>query len=457
MFDIYLEIGIILLLILLNGLLSMSEMALVAAMKIRLDVQARAGSRGARHALALKAQPERFLSTVQIGITLIGVLTGAFGGVTLADRLGRWLAEFPALAAHSQGLSIALVVVPVTYLTLVFGELVPKRLAFGAPERLASLVAPLMTVLMKLALPAVRVLSGSTALVVRLLGQSSRVEPRVTEEDVRGMAGEAAKAGAIEHGERDMLERIFRLGDRQVEAIMTHRSRIVWIDLDDPYEESVRKVITSPFSRFPVARDDLSDLVGVIKAKEFLAAYATDRRTPFTDPALLHQPFYVPETTRALSLLERFKQEPHMHFAVILDEYGDVHGVVTLNDILEAIVGDIPAADEPPELGSVQREDGSWLMDGLLPMDEAVELLGIPPSLMERLNGHFQTLAGFILHQLGRIPDTGDVLNWHGLRFEVVDMDGNRIDKVLVMPQPDQPGQPGQSGQSGQTGEESGK
>ncbi|EMG36899.1 CBS domain-containing protein [Desulfocurvibacter africanus PCS] len=432
-----LEIGAILLLILFNGFLAMSEMAVVAAMKIRLESRARDGARGARFALRLKEQPERFLSTVQIGITLVGVLTGAFGGATLAERLELWLTDFPALAPYAGGLAIALVVTPVTYLTLVLGELAPKRLAFGAPERVAAFCAPLMILLMRLSLPAVKLLSGSTALVVRLLGQSQHMEPRVTEEDVRGMAGEAVKAGAIEHGERDMLERIFRLGDRQVEAIMIHRAKIEWIDLDDPYEENVRKVMTSPFSRFPVAREELSEAVGVIKAKDFLAIYADDRRVSFTDPRFLHQPIYVPETTRVLALLERFKQEERMHFAMVLDEYGDIRGIVTLNDILEAIVGDIPGADQMSEPGAVRREDGSWLLDGLMPMDEVVSLLGIPPSLMAHMNGQFQTLAGFILHHLGRIPQTGDVLVWHELRFEVVDMDGNRIDKVLAQAQPE--------------------
>lgn len=438
MYQIYFEIAAILLLVLCNGFLAMSEMAVVAAMKIRLESRAREGRRGARHALRLKENPEAFLSTVQIGITLVGVLTGAFGGATLAERLRVWLLDFPSLEPYAGALSIALVVAPVTYLTLVFGELVPKRLAFGAPERMAALTAPVMNLLMKLALPFVKLLGGSTALVVRLLGQSSDAEPRVTEEDVRGMASEAVKAGAIERRERDMLESIFRMGDRTVEAIMIHRSKIEWIDLDDPYEESVRKIMRSPFSRFPVAQEDLADTVGVISAKEFLALYATDKRVEFTDPRVLHQPFYVPETTRVLALLDRFKQERRMHFALVLDEYGDIRGIVTLNDILESIVGDIPGADDMPEPGAVRREDGSWLLDGLLPMDEVVALLGIPPSLMEPTEGYFHTVAGFVLHHLGRIPETGDVLHWHGLRFEIVDMDGNRIDKVLAMPVPDE-------------------
>ncbi len=438
MTTVFLEVGAILLLILFNGFLAMSEMAVVASMKIRLESRARDGRRGAQYALRLKEQPERFLSTVQIGITLVGVLTGAFGGATLAERLRLWLTGFPDLAPYAGVLAIALVVAPVTYMTLVLGELVPKRLAFGAPERMAAFCAPLMTLLMRLALPAVKLLSGSTALVVRLLGLSPNTEPAVTEEDVRGLAGEAVKAGAIEHGERDMLERIFRLGDRQVEAIMIHRAKIEWLDLDDPYEENVRKVIASPFSRLPVAWGDLSDSVGVVKAREFLAAYADNRRVSFTDPKLLHQPVYVPETTRVLTLLDRFKQEERTHFAMVLDEYGDIRGIVTLNDILEAIVGDIPGADRMPEPGAVRREDGSWLLDGLMPMDEVTALLEIPPSRMEDLDGYFQTIAGFILHHLGRIPATGDVLIWHGLRFEVVDMDGNRIDKVLVQAQPDE-------------------
>jgi putative hemolysin len=427
MIEMYLEIAAIVLLILLNGVFSMSEMAVVASRKLRLQARIEGGSRGAKAALELAEAPERFFSTVQIGITLIGVLTGAFGGATIAEKLAAYFKGIAWLAPYSAALGLALVVAPIALLTLVLGELAPKRLALRYPERLACATAPLMRGLMRLSHPAVLFLSYATGFVLKLLGVSSSTEPTVTEEEIRGLIGEGARTGVLEHAERDMLERIIRLGDRQLSAMMTHRSKVVWLDLDDPREENMRKLVESPFSRFPVGQGSLANLNGVLKAKHALAACRKNPDARIEEFA--QQPLYAPETMRALRLLELFKQQQSMHFAIVVDEYGDVQGIVTLNDILEAIVGDVPSLGEESEPQAVRREDGSWLLDALMPMDEVCALLKIRGEEEEVAS---QTLAGFLLRELGEMPTLGCRVDALGHRFEVVDMDGKRIDSVLA-------------------------
>lgn len=427
MIEVYAEIAAIVLLILVNGVFSMSEMAVVASRKLRLQTRVEEGRRGAKAALELAEAPERFFSTVQIGITLVGVLTGAFGGATLAEKLALFFKSYAWLAPYSGALGLAFVVAPIALLTLVLGELAPKRLALRYPERLACATAPLMRGLMRFSLPAVAFLSFATGVVLKLLGVSSSNEPTVTEEEIRGMIGEGARTGVLEHAERDMLERIIRLGDRQLSAMMTHRSKVVWLDLDDPREENMRKLVESPFSRFPVGKGSLTNLNGVLKAKHALAACRRDPDARIEE--FVQQPLYAPETMRALRLLELFKQRQSMHFAVIVDEYGDVQGIVTLNDIMEAIVGDVPSLGEETEPQAVQREDGSWLLDALTPMDEVCSLLKIRCEDEEAAS---QTLAGFLLRRLGEMPTLGCWVVDLGHRFEVVDMDGKRIDSVLA-------------------------
>ncbi|MFW6323742.1 MAG: hemolysin family protein [Desulfovibrionales bacterium] len=434
MVNISIEIIIVLLLVLLNGFFAMAEMSLVAARKTRLKAKAEAGDGRARKAMFLAAKTDRFFSTVQIGITLIGILSGAFGGATLAAELTDFFASVPWLSSYSQPLGFGLVVLVITFLTLILGELVPKQIAFQAPERMALLTAPFMRVMMRISYPVVVVLSGSTRAVSKVLGLGLPHRPSITEEDIRGMIREGALAGVVEQMEKEMLDRVFRLGDRQVSALMTHRSRIVWLNIEDPFEVNLQKIMDNPHTRFPVARGDLSQTLGVIKAKDLLGACWTQTAPEILD--FIDQSLIVPETTRALDLLERFKHGRGMHCALIVDEFGDLQGMVTLNDFLESLVGDVPDS-RYAEPSAVQREDGSWLLDGMLPVDEVRGILGLTRPMRDP-EKTFQTLAGFILHQLGHLPEIGESFAWNNLRFEVVDMDGRRIDRILVQKFPEE-------------------
>jgi len=423
------EIGVVLLCILVNGFFAMAEMALVSANRLRLLARAKAGSRGAAKALKLLDRPESFFPTVQVGITLVGVFTGAFGGATLAEPLAGYFSDIPALAGYAASLGLGVVVAAITYLSIVAGELVPKRLAFAHPERLAVACAPVMSWLMAISAPAVRLLGGSTELVLRLFGMSALPAREMTEEDLRGLLSEAARTGVLEQGERRMVERIMRLGDRRVGLCMTHRLKVRWLDVQASLEHNLRVVADNPYSRYPLAREDISAVMGVVRAKEFLAALAAGETPDLA--RLAHDPVYVLESTRVLTLLERFRTRPGMRFGVVVDEYGDVQGIITLGDILEAVVGDIPTPDEAGEQAAVRREDGSWLLDGLLPVDEAFDLVGLAAPAPDEAH---RTLAGFVLARLHHAPAMGEVIEHAGWQFEIVDMDGRRIDRVLASP-----------------------
>jgi putative hemolysin len=424
----FLQVAAIVLLILLNGFFAMTEMAVVSARTTRLKTSIERGNRGARAALRLHQHPDRFFSTVQVGITLVGILTGAVSGATIAEALEAWLETVPGVAPHAEVLALLLIVVPVTYLTLIFGELVPKRIAFGHPERVASFAAPSMFLLMRLAMPVVWILSASTRTVVRLLGLSHATEQAVTQEDIQAMIRVGATSGSVGDQEREMLERVFRLGDRRIEAIMTHRADLVWLDLDAPHEDNLRLIRESHFSRLPVAKGDIKEIRGVLKAREYLAACRHGHEPPIAD--YLHPPLIVPETTPALNLLELFKSKEGMQIAIVVDEYGDVQGIVTLYDYLESIVGDVRGPGEVPEPEAVMRDDGSWLLDGLMPMDEVADVLDRPEIVDE--DAGYGRLAGFVMTHLGRVPQMGERFEWGGLRFEIMDMDGKRVDRVLV-------------------------
>ncbi|HBB35635.1 MAG TPA: hypothetical protein DDZ80_20190 [Cyanobacteria bacterium UBA8803] len=427
-----LEVFFLLLLILLNGIFSMSEMAIVSARKVRLQQLANQGNTKARHALELADSPNQFLSTVQIGITLIGTLAGAFGGATLAEKLAIQLKRIPALAANSDAIALFGVVLLITYLSLVIGELVPKRLALNSPEQIATGVASPMKLVAKIAAPAVHLLSYSTDLVLRLLSIVPRDEPEVTEEEIKILIEQGTEAGMFEEAEQEMLNRVFRLGDRRVSALMTPRPDIVWLDLDDSMETNRQIVIDSAHSRFLVCQGDLDNVLGIVQVNDLLARCLNNQ--PFDLTVALQRPLYVPENTPGLKILELFKQSGN-HIAIVVDEYGVIQGLVTLNDILEEIVGDIPTIDRVEEPQALQREDGSWLLDGMLPVEEFFELLEIDEFAKEQ-RGNYHTLGGFVITHLGRIPMATDRFEWAGLRFEVMDMDGNRVDKVLVMPIP---------------------
>jgi putative hemolysin len=428
------QIFIVLLLIIANGLFSMSEMAVVSARKTRLVELAERGDAKARAALKLANSPNQFLSTVQVGITLIGILAGAFGGATLSANLAAGIARIPLLAPYSQAIGFGLVVLLTAYLSLILGELVPKRLALNNPERIAATVSVPMQSVAGLAYPIVTLLTTSTELVLRLLGANHPSdEPLVTEEEIKVMVRQGTEAGTFEAAEQDMVERVFRLADQRVSALMTPRLDVVWLDLNDPVEVNRQKMIDSRHSRFPVCQDSLDMLLGVAHVTDMLARSLSGESFELT--AILRQPLYIPESTHALKMLELFKQSS-THIALVVDEYGVLQGVVTLNDVMEVIIGDVPFADKPYESPAVQREDGSWLLDGMLPIEKLKELFDLE-DLPGEERDNYQTLGGFIVTQLGRIPAASDHFEWENVRFEVMDMDGNRVDKVLLVPPPE--------------------
>lgn len=424
------EILVILLLMIVNGVFAMSELAIVSARKARLQQFANKGDAKARVALELANSPNQFLSTVQVGISLIGILTGAFGGATIADKVAQALKMVPLLAPYSQGLALGLVVVTITYLSLILGELVPKRLAMHNPEGIATAIAMPMRMLAAIVYPIVHLLSASTELVLRLLRIGPSTEPEVTEEEIKVLIQQGTEAGTFEEAEQDMVERVFRLGDRRASALMTPRPDIVWLDLDDPQEENQKQIIASVHSRFPVCQGGLDNVLGVVHVNDLLSKVLAGQAIDLIGS--VRQPLFVPESTRALKVLELFKQSG-THLALVVDEYGVIQGIVTLNDILEAIIGDIPSIDPEEDPQAVQREDGSWLLDGMLSIDEFKELFEVEEIPGEE-KGNYHTLGGLVIMHLGRIPTAADHFEWSGLRFEVMDMDGNRVDKVLVMP-----------------------
>jgi putative hemolysin len=432
------DILFLLLLIIGNGVLAMAEIAVVSARKARLQQWANEGDPKARAALELANAPTPFLSTIQMGITLVGVLAGALGGTTIARALAARLGHIPWLGPYSEAVALGLVVVAITYLSLVLGELVPKRLALHRPERIAAAVAPLMRLLSVLTAPAARLLSASTELVLRGLGVRPAPEPPVTEEEIIVLLEQGMRAGMFEKAERLMVESVFRLGDRRIGALMTPRTEIVWLDVDDPPEELRHKIAASAHASFLVAQGSIDNVLGLVDAKDIAARCLAGQGVELR--ALVHPPPLVPESMRALKLLEVFKQSG-AHTALVIDEYGALQGLVTLHDLLEAIIGEIRLAGQPAEPQMVQREDGSWLVDGLVPVDEFKERFQLK-ALPGEEEGMYQTLGGFVMMRLGRIPAAGDHFDWHGLRFEVVDMDGYRVDKVLVAPVPPQATEP---------------
>ena len=423
------EILILILLILTNGLFSLSEMAVVSARKVRLQQRAEEGSKGAKTALSLASQPTRFLSTVQIGITLIGILSGAFGGATIADSLAAWVARYPALEPYSRAIGVGIVVTVITYFSLVIGELVPKRLALNNAERIAASVAPLMRFVSSVARPFVTFLSASTELVVRLLGVKPASEPTVTEEEVKILIEQGRETGVFEDVEQEIVERVFRLSDRTVNSLMTHRSEMVWLDVEDPLEANIRKIVSSGHTNFVVCRGDFEHVIGVLRAKDLLREYADGRSIAF--PESLPMPPFMPEGVNALEVVARLRHDKSP-VALIVDEYGTIDGMVTLTDVLEAIVGDIPALDEKGEPAATKREDGSWLLDGMMPVDELQMLLDLDELPQD--SNDYDTLGGLFMAQLGRVPAAGDSFVWNEMRFEVMDMDGHRVDKVLITP-----------------------
>ena len=421
------EVLVIILLILLNAFFAMSEMALVSSRRARLQQMAEEKrSKGARAALELSENPGNFLSTVQVGITLIGIVAGAYGGATLAERLGLILdAEVSWIAPYGQQVAFAIVVALITYFSLIVGELVPKRMALVNAERIAATVAGPMGVLSRVAMPLVWLLGVSTGGLMKLLRLPTAREQTVTEEEVKSLIKEGTQTGVFEPAERKMIEGVFRLSDRTARSIMTPRPDLVWLDLDDPSDVIAREIQASGYSRFLVCRGDVDEVQGIVSSKALLDQALQGQ--PFNLRAAMVKPLVVHDGTPVLRLLELFKQAT-VHMAVVVDEYGSVEGIATVTDIMEAIAGEMPEPGQDSD-SAVQREDGSWLVDGMTPIEEVEVLVGVKGLKGE---GDFHTIAGFMLDHLGHVPTAAEHFHWGGMRFEVVDMDGRRIDKVLI-------------------------
>ncbi len=423
-----LEILIIFLLIVANGVFAMSEMAVVAARKSRLEDWANKGNARARAALELANAPNRFLSAVQIGITLIGILAGAFGGRTVADRMAAYLDMIPGIERYTQAIALGLVVLVITYLSLVVGELVPKRLALRHPERIATLIANPMRLLTTVFSPIVHLLSISTDAAFHLFGRHHVQEPPVTEEEINTLVQKGTEAGVFEESEQNMVEAVFSLSDRSARSLMTPRTQIAWLDLNATVDQIRARIMESGYSRFPVSTGSLDHVAGIVQAKDLLAHHLAGQ--PLDLKPLLQEPLFVPRSISVLHVLELFKQSGK-HIALVVDEYGSIEGLLTHHDIFEAIAGDIPFSEKPSDPKAVQRHDGSWLLDGMLSVDEFKDIFHLE-SLPGEKRDAYQTLGGFVFTQMGRVPAVSESFEWNDLRFEVVDMDGKRIDKVLV-------------------------
>ena len=422
------HIGLLVLLILANGLLALSEMALVSAKRARLQAMADDGNAGALAALRLGEDPSRFLSTVQIGITLVGIVAGVVGGAALSDVVATTIAPLPVIRRWSGAIAFVIVVGIITYLSLVIGELVPKRVALIHPEQVAARVARSMERLARVSRPAVFVLSASGAALLRLLRVREDHGPEVTAEEVEILLAQGEQAGVFEAAERELVSAVLALAERRVSEIMTPRRQVIGIDLDRPIPDQREAIAASGRTIFPVFARSFDELVGIVPLHEIWLAETSGR--PFDlRPAIL-EPIYLPETARVLDVLERFRGVHHP-FAIVLDEFGGMHGVLTLHDLIEEIAGDFAATGADRHAGIVKRADGSWLVDGGLPAHDLREALDIE-HLPGEGAGAYETVAGFLMTQLGRIPATTDSIDWAGFRFEIVDMDGNRVDKILV-------------------------
>jgi putative hemolysin len=435
MSDIGIEVSIILLLVLANGVFALSEIAVVSARRARLQQRADEGNKGSAIAIELLGKPDDFLSTVQVGITLISTLAGAFGGARLAGKLAPALTTLPVIGAYAETAAMGLIVLAISYLSLILGELVPKRLALSNPERFAALLAPLMNRVSRIAAPAVRFLSWSAGIVMRILPFRKSPEPAVTEEEIKLLVKEGAEAGTFHEAEHEMVQGVFRLGDRRAVELMRPRHTIIWINLRSEPEEVQRIVAATPYTRLPVGDGTLDRIQGFVHVKDLLNLCIGGQQMDIQ--SILRPIPAVPESMPALKVLEVFRSS-RTHIAAVINEHGGVEGLIALNDIMEAIVGELEAAGEGEDTGwARQREDGSWLIDGLMPIYELKELLGLR-SLEGENEGTFTTLGGFVMATLNRIPETGDHFESQGRRYEVMDMDGNRVDRVLVSAAADQ-------------------
>jgi len=426
------DVLILVVLFLVNGIFAMTEIAIVSSRKVRLQQWADEGNRGAAAALRLADEPTRFLSTIQIGITLIGILSGAFGEAAIADRLQAYLLTVPLLAELARPIALGVTVIGITYFSLIIGELVPKRVGMQNPELLASILARPMLLLARATSPLVRLLSLSTEAVLRVLGVKKNTDPSITEEEIKVLMEQGADEGIFDRAEQELVENIFSLDEKKVVSIMTPRKDIVVLDVEDPIEDNLRIVRGSVFTRYPVVRGGFENVLGFVQAKDLLHRLLEDASV--TLEGLVRPPLYVPEAISPMQLLEQFKRTRN-HTALVVDEYGEIEGLVSINDVLEAIVGDLPTDLSDTDQEIVQREDGSWLVDGMMALDDFKEHFDLD-SIEGEESGDFQTLGGFVMFMLGKVPAAADKVEWNGFSFEVVDMDRTRVDKVLVIAPP---------------------
>jgi putative hemolysin len=421
------EIIIILILIILTGYLSMAELAVVSVRKSKMQKYLEEGNENAQIVFDLLEDPNEFLSTVQIGISLIGVLTGAFGGVTLAKPLSKLISFIP----YNEPISVIIVVVVTTYLTLVIGEIVPKVIALNNPEKVSLKVAKSMVILSKISKPVSFILAKSSRFLLWILRIENRNDDIVTEEEIELMIKEGIEDGTIEQEEEDIIKRVFKLDDQKVESIMTPRNEIIWIDLDDSKEINKVKIMESKRSIFPIAHGELDDFMGVVQAKDILSLMFSDINFDINE--IIKESLVVSENLETLELLKEFKEnQEYVHMALVVDEFGSVEGLITLNDLLEGIVGDIPGIDEDDEPKATVRDDGTWLIDGRFGIDNFKELFDIDESFPDEEEDGFTTIAGFILSISGTLPAINDKYQWKRFCFEIVDLDGHQIDKILV-------------------------
>jgi putative hemolysin len=421
------EISLLFALIILNGLFAMSEIALITARRGQLRNMAQNGDSGAAAAIELREDPNRFLSTIQIGITFIGIMNGIIGEAALARPFSAWLESVGVQSALTDYLATGMVVVGITYFTIVLGELVPKRLGQINPESIARWVSRPMLWLAVVSKPFVKLLAGSTQLMLSVFGIKEQGRSSVTQEEIHMLLAEGSSAGVIEHEEHQMIQNVFRLDDRQIASLMVPRSDVVYLDIEEPLEENIKRIESSEHSRFPVLKGSWNQIVGVARARQFLTQTLRGEKPSLTES--LHLPVFVPESLTGIELLENFKNSG-INLAFVIDEYGEVQGIVTLKDVMEAITGEFKPK-RPEDAWAVRRDDGTWLLDGFIPVPELKDRLGLK-EVPEEEKGRYNTLSGMLMLLVGRLPQTADRCEWEGWSFEVMDMDGHRIDKVLA-------------------------
>jgi len=428
------EILIILFLLVLNGVFAMAEIATFSARRARLQQLSEEGDTRATQVLKLLETPQRFLSTTQIGITLVGIFAGAFGAASFSPSIAEWIAYIPFLSFYKEQVAFAIVVLIITYFSLLIGELVPKQIALTDPERVAGILSTPMRYLATLTSPLVDFMSFSSSILIRLLGIKPTKDQVVTEDEFKILLEQGTQAGVFEETEQEMVSRVLSLGDRRVSSMMTPRTDLVWIDIHDPIETQLLRIVEGGHSYYPVCNRKVDDVIGIASVKALGAFLMKGEKVDLRGTLL--DPMVVPETVSGLQLLERFKKE-HKHFALVVDEWGGTSGVITLNDLMEALVGELEGSSEPAEAKAVQRTDGSWLLSGWISTHDFDEILG-ESMLLEDNSDTYETLAGFVIYKLGRIPAAADFFDFMGYRFEVMDMDGQRVDKVLVakLPEP---------------------